>query len=192
MTQFAYTVARIVRNATGPKSRRAIRRSIELWLSATSCAPLQRLRVLGLKMAGATIGKNVSLGFGLRTLAPWQLRIGNNNLIGRRVIFDARGMLTIGCNCNISDSVAIWTAEHDVQSPAFATTDAPVVIGDRVWLCYGSVVLPGITIGDGAVVATGSVVTKNVPAFTIVGGVPAKVIGKRNENLDYHLGRHIP
>jgi acetyltransferase-like isoleucine patch superfamily enzyme len=101
---------------------------------------------------------------------------------------DSRGGLTIGDNVNISDEVAIWTAEHDIQSPTFAYTTAPVVIGARAWLCFRSIILAGITLGEGCVVASGAVVTKDVAPFTVVAGIPAKVIGSRNRHLTYQLG----
>ena len=63
----------------------------------------------------------------------------------------------------------------------------PVEIGDRAWISSRSVILPHNTIGEGAVVAAGAVVTKSVPAYTIVGGVPAKIIGQRSHTLNYEF-----
>ncbi|WP_455429725.1 acyltransferase [Mucilaginibacter lappiensis] len=81
----------------------------------------------------------------------------------------------------------IWTLHHDYNSTDFAQTGQPVIIEDYVWLCSRTVILPGVTIGKGAVVAAGAVVTRNVQPYTVVGGVPAKPIAKRNENLTYDL-----
>ncbi len=67
-----------------------------------------------------------------------------------------------------------------------------MVIGDRAYVATRATILPGTVIGEGAVVAAGAVVTKDVPAFAIVGGVPAKVIGERTQNLDYSLDYHLP
>jgi acetyltransferase-like isoleucine patch superfamily enzyme len=78
--------------------------------------------------------------------------------------------------------------EHDPQSSNFGSVSEPVVIEDYAWLSCRSVVLPGVTVGKGAVVAAGAVVTKPVEPYTIVGGVPAKPIGKRTANLEYTLG----
>ena len=64
---------------------------------------------------------------------------------------------------------------------------SPISIGSRVWICTGAIILPGVNIGDGAVIAAGAVVTKDVPPYTVVGGVPAKSIRKRREDLDYCL-----
>jgi len=77
--------------------------------------------------------------------------------------------------------------EHDIDSPDFAETGAPVVIEDYVVIGTRVTILPGVTIGKGAVVASGAVVTHDVAAFDVVGGVPAKVIRQRNKNLTYRL-----
>ena len=79
------------------------------------------------------------------------------------------------------------TLGHDPQSSTFGDRGGDVIIGDRVWIGYGALVMPGITIGEGAVVAAGAVVTKDVEPFTIVAGVPAKPIGQRNRDLTYEL-----
>jgi acetyltransferase-like isoleucine patch superfamily enzyme len=88
--------------------------------------------------------------------------------------------------------VWIWTLEHDPQSPAFATTGGPVVIEDYAWVSCRTVILPNVRIGRGAVVAAGAVVTRDVPDYAIVGGVPAKVIGERSRDLNYELSWYQP
>jgi acetyltransferase-like isoleucine patch superfamily enzyme len=153
-----------------------------------SFAPFQFLRSLGLSTAGVRMGRDIVLKPGVEVLAPRNLMIGSHTNIGRYVHLDSRGGLTIGDNVNISDEVAIWTAEHDIQSPDFVMTTGPVVIGARVWLGFRSIVLPGITLGEGCVVASAAVVTKDVPPFTVVAGIPAKVIGSRSRELTYQLG----
>ncbi|MEI2703283.1 MAG: DapH/DapD/GlmU-related protein [Baekduia sp.] len=79
------------------------------------------------------------------------------------------------------------TAKHVVDDPDFIADHEPVVIGDRVWIALGAKILGGVTIGEGAVVAAGAVVTKDVPAWSIAGGVPATVIGER-PRMSYRLG----
>ena len=154
-----------------------------------SWAPGIWLRILFLRLAGAKIAEDLSLSPAVFVLNPWRLQIGSHNNIARGVQLDARGGLVIGDNVNISEEVAIWTAEHDVQSASFDTTMAKTVIGNRAWLCFRCVIMPGVEIGEGAVVAACAVVTKSVPPFTIVGGVPAKILGRRNPELTYQLGR---
>jgi len=101
---------------------------------------------------------------------------------------DARRGLVIGNYVNFSSEVMIWTLQHDHNSPTFADKGGKVVIGDRAWISCRAIILPGVTIGEGAVVAAGAVVTKDVAPYTIVGGIPAKEIGKRNRDLTYELG----
>ncbi|MDQ6956704.1 MAG: acyltransferase [Mariprofundaceae bacterium] len=165
-----------------------------LLLRWTSYLPSQFVRtrlyrhVFGLQLRG-----NVTL-YGLCELRkPSKIQIGNASIIGEKCLLDGRRGLCIGEQVNISSGVWIWTLHHDVQSPDFAITGSPVVIGDRAWICSRATILPGITIGEGAVVASGAVVTKDVPPFCMVGGIPAKVIGKRNQNLKYNLTQaYIP
>jgi acetyltransferase-like isoleucine patch superfamily enzyme len=153
-----------------------------------SFAPFQFLRLLGLAAAGVRMGSDIVLKPGVEVLAPKNLTIGSHLHIGRNVHLDSRGGLTIGDNVNISDDVAIWTAEHDIQSPEFVMTTGRVVVGARVWLAFRCIVMPGVTLGEGCVVASAAVVTKDVPPFTVVAGIPAKVIGSRSSELTYELG----
>jgi len=145
-------------------------------------------RIIGFRMLGAKLGRRIIMYYGAEILAPQKLTIGDDCSVGFNVTFDARGGLTIGNNCNIASEAAIWSASHDVNSPDFAYVSAPVVIGDRAWISFRAIVLAGVTIGEGAVVAAGAVVTRDVPPFAIVGGVPARVIGSRNTDLRYTLG----
>jgi acetyltransferase-like isoleucine patch superfamily enzyme len=116
-----------------------------------------------------------------------KLNVGNNTILNRNGYYDCRLALTIGSNVSISPKVYIITAGHDPQSPTFSDKSAPVVIEDFVWIGARAIILPGVTMGKGSVAGAGSVVTKNVAPFTIVAGNPAKVIGKRTENLIYTL-----
>lgn len=162
---------------------------VQLWLKLIAYFPCKVARVLGLRLLRARIGDNVLICYGLNVLRPWHLTIGNNSNLGFHVTLDARGGLVIGESCNISSEAAIWTGSHDLDSPDFASTANPVVIGDRVWISHRAIVLPGVTIGEGAVVSAGAVVRKDVPPFAIVAGVPARVIGMRSRDLNYSLGR---
>ena len=106
--------------------------------------------------------------------------------IGPGVLLDARKGLEIGENTVIAYQAIIWTLNHDYNDIHFGSKGAKVKIGSYAWICSRSIILPGVTIGEGAVVASGAVVTKDVPPYKIVGGVPAKVIGERDKKLyDY-------
>lgn len=122
---------------------------------------------------------------------PSQIVIGDNCAIGQYVYLDGLGDLEIGNNVNITTGVSIYSAAHDVHSPKWDFFKAKVTIGNNVWIASNSVVIQGITVNEGAVVAAGSVVVKDVPAFDIVGGNPAKKIGKRPHKIDY-LTNYFP
>lgn len=115
------------------------------------------------------------------------LTIGNNSVINSTCRIDNRGTVTIGNNVSISQDVIILTADHDMDSPDFKGRNKPVVIEDYVWIGTRATVLPGCTIGRGAIVAAGSIVTKNVLPFNVVAGNPAKIIKTRSNDLHYKL-----
>ncbi len=138
--------------------------------------------------------KNVVIYYGAEIRSPWNLYIGEGTVIGDKAILDARNGIYIGKNVNFSTGVWIWTLQHDVNDCGFGTANegGAVTIGDRAWISCRTVVLPKVTIGEGAVIAAGGVVTKSTDCFTICGGVPCKQIGKRNQEIDYCFeGRHM-
>jgi maltose O-acetyltransferase len=95
--------------------------------------------------------------------------------------------IKIGSDVSIGPEASILTLGHDPQSPDFGDRGGNVVIGDRVWIGYRAIILPGVTIGDGAVVGAGAIVTKDVEPFCIVAGNPARKVGERNKDLPYQL-----
>ena len=113
--------------------------------------------------------------------------IGRNTAINRNVIMDARDDVYIGNNVNISAEAAIYTGGHRINSTDFAYYSAPVRIEDRVWIGTRAMIMPGVTVGEGAVILPGAVVTQSIAPFSIVGGVPGKVIGTRQTDLTYDL-----
>lgn len=109
-------------------------------------------------------------------------------------MLDARKGLRIEEGCVIASHVLIWTLHHDYNSDDFHVIGASVTLGAYSWICSRSIILPGVTVGKGAVIASGAVVTKDVPPYAIVGGVPAKIIGYRekknfcyNPKNEYHF-----
>lgn len=99
------------------------------------------------------------------------------------------GGVIIGNNVDIAQETNIWSEQHDYNSSTYKSVCKEVIIEDYVWLASRVTVLPGVHIGRGAVVASGAVVTKDVPPLAIVAGIPAKIIGYRKEEaLQYKLG----
>jgi len=107
-------------------------------------------------------------------------KVGKKVWVGPFVVLDATGGLTIGDGCDISCGVMIFThATHlrCVSKGNMDITRKPVKIGNYVYVGSGAIILPGVTIGNHSVIGAGAVVTKDVPAFTVVMGVPAHKVG---------------
>ena len=159
-------------------------------LTVVGYVPIHIFRLFIYQLMGIRIGKDSSFHWRTRFFSPWKLRIGKNTIIGNDAMLDARNGIKIGDNVQLSMGVWIWTMEHDPQDPGFCAVGGPVIIEDYAWISCRVIILPGVTVGKGAVVAAGSVVTKDVEAYTIVGGVPAKKIGERSNDLRYRLKFH--
>lgn len=111
--------------------------------------------------------------------------IGDGSIIGNDCILDGRCGITIGHSVNVSSEVAMWTLQHDLNDPNFGTEGGMIRICDRAWISFRATILPGVTIGEGAVVAAGAIVTKDVAPYTVVGGIPAREIGRRSRDVRY-------
>lgn len=157
-------------------------------LTSVGSLPSHRLRKAIYRRAGMSIPDSSSIHWRAEFYAPERIVIGSHVTIGDTCFLDGRSGLTIGDSVNLGSHVRIYTREHDVDSPTFAETGAAVTIEEHAWVASHSIVLPGVTIGRGAVVAAGAVVTKDVDPYMIVGGNPATPIGRRREELTYRLG----
>lgn len=131
------------------------------------------------------IGRETSIALYTEIRAPRKIVIGENCAINQRCYLDGRGKLIIGNNVNIGRCVSIYTASHDYNNSKFPMITKPVQIGNDVWIASHAIVLPGVGIGKGAVIAAGAVVTKDVEEFSVVAGNPAKEVRKRNMNIEY-------
>lgn len=148
--------------------------------------PSRHMRKWFLMILGAKFGERTYLFRRAEVLKPYGLKIGKRTSIGWFTLLDARGGLDIGNNVNISSYVKIITGSHDINSPQFEAKFEPVKIEDNVWIGSGAIILQNVTIGRGAVVAAGAVVTKDIEENSVVGGVPAKFITKRDENATHY------
>lgn len=152
--------------------------------------PIFWIRKLAYLLAGVKIAKKAHIHMGAQFFYPSGVSIGEGTVVGANVFLDGRDRLVIGKHVDIASDVMIYNSEHDINAEDFHAVSAPVEIGDHVFIGPRAIVLPGVKIDRGAVVAAGAVVTKDVEDFTIVGGVPAKVIGERAlKNPNYVLGR---
>ena len=149
--------------------------------------PLHWVRLLFYKkVMKIKIGKGSSIFMDAWFDTVGNLTIGENTTINQKCRLDARGGLSIGDNVSISAETCILTAEHDIQSRDFGGSSGPVRIDDYVFAGTRVMILPGVSLKRGAVAAAGAVVTRDAEAFTVVAGVPARAIGKRNSDLEYN------
>jgi acetyltransferase-like isoleucine patch superfamily enzyme len=131
------------------------------------------------------IGENTSIFMGAWFDTWGNFKIGKNSVINQNCRLDPRGGIKIGDNVSISADVCILTADHDLLDLQFQGRVSPVTIEDFVFIGTRAMILCGVTLGQGSAVAAGSIVTKDVPPFTIVAGAPARKIGSRPQDLDY-------
>ena len=157
-------------------------------LTAAGYIPSHSFRNLYYRRSGVRLAPSSSLHWRARFFCPEGLSVGDHCTLGNDGFYDGRAGITIGSCVNIAAEVRIYTREHDIDSPDFAECGGPVVIEDYVYIGTRVTILPGVKIGRGAVVASGAVVTRDVPPFMLVGGVPAKIIRERSHDLRYKLG----
>lgn len=155
--------------------------------------PSHRVRLfLYRRVFGVRIGRYSTIQWQARWFEPLGVQIGDHSIIGSNAFLDGRSGLTIGNSVNTASEVSIYTLQHDLDDPNFGLEGAPVVIEDFVYIGPRAIILPGVTLGKGSVVAAGAVVTNDVPPFTVVGGVPAKFIRMRSEDLRYRPKFRMP
>jgi len=162
-------------HSTGDKVRRLLWGMVWACLARTTprwC--LNGWRCFLLRMFGAKIGKGCRIQGGAEIWQPWKLTLGNNCWIDGGAKIYSVDSIAIGNNCVISAEAFICTASHDIRSPSFDLITKPITLGESCWIASRAIVLPGVNIGEGAVVAAGAVVVKDVPPSTVVGGNPAR------------------
>ncbi len=168
-----YTTNHIISHIPSYALRRAWYRHILGWTIGPDVFILMGQYV---QMAGArSSGRKVSIGKG--------------TIINYGCLLYTTGGLTIGEGVSISAGTWLVTGSHDINDPQFTAFYKPIVIGNHVWIGMRATILAGVTIGEGAIVMAGAMVTHDVPPYTIVGGVPAKVV-KQREKQDFSYPLH--
>jgi acetyltransferase-like isoleucine patch superfamily enzyme len=163
-------------------------RGLKYWLSnyVFNRVPVYAIRVGWLRLMGANIHERASLQIAVLVLGPpSRLNIGADTVVNPEVRLDARSGLTIGRNVSISREVFILTLGHDYNSSDFPLKGLPVVIEDDVWIGIRAVVMPGVTLGRGSVIAANATVTRDTEPWGVYAGSPARKIGERRQQ-EYH------
>lgn len=166
---------------------------LDFWLmilNLITWCPFWFFRKFFFLISGVRIGRKSKIHTGCLFFNPAGVSIGQGSIVGFRCFLDGRAPLKIGSHVDIASEVMIYNSEHDLNSEDMRPIEEPVVIEDYVFIGPRAIILPGVTLRKGSVVAAGAVVTKDVEAKTIVAGVPAKKIGERKvKELNYRLGR---
>jgi maltose O-acetyltransferase len=168
-----------------PKLRVLFFRAFLFW-PALPKPKMSKLRAVYWRAQMKSLGENSRISEYVKILAPSNISIGKSTHITNRVILDGRGELKIGDNVLIGFESIIITLTHKFNDPSSlirqqGTYSKAVSIGNDVWIGTRVIILPGVNIDDGAVLGSGAVVTKDIPAYSIAAGVPAKVIGQRGD-----------
>lgn len=157
------------------------------WIGHIPCHSIRKVAYI---LAGVKLPWSSTVHMWANFFNPKNITIGQDTIIGDHCFLDGRAPLTIGSHVDIASQVLIFTNQHNIHSKDFGNDYGPVTIKDYVFIGPRAIILPDVTIGRGAVVAAGAVVTKNIPDFEIWAGIPAKKIGQRkNTNPSYKLGR---
>ena len=138
-----------------------------------------RARAAVLRLLGARIGKGCNIRGGARIQESFRLFMGDDVFVNSQSFFDCSAPVRIGSRTQFGYQVTLITGGHEIggaDTRAGSHRPQPIMIGGGAWIGARSTVLPGVTIGDGAVVGAGSVVTRSVPAHTVVAGNPARVL----------------
>ena len=142
------------------------------------------LRIIVFKLLLGKLGKEVLIDYGTYFRYPRKISIGNGVSINRGCELYAAhlamgGTITIGNNVALGPHVKVFAGGHDYNTTDLVDTAGPVVIHDFVWIGGNSTILPGVQVGEGAVIGAGSVVTRDIPPYSIAVGNPARVIKSR-------------
>lgn len=161
------------------KIRRVLWIPFQLLFVRGSGRILSPLRIYALELFGAKIERPALVMDGVKVWHPWSLTLHRYCTLGRGVEVYNFAHITLGEQATVSQETYLCSASHDFEDPTMPLTFSPIIIGAQAWVAAGCFIGPGITVGEGAVVGAYSVVTKDVPAWTIVAGNPARVLRAR-------------
>ncbi len=132
-----------------------------------------------LRLCGARVGRYVNVYPSSRVTMPWNLSIGDWSSLGEEVLVYNLGPVSVGARATISLGAVLCAGSHDHRQRTMPLLRPPIEVGDDCWVCAGAFVGPGVRVGAGAVVGARAVVVRDVPAWAIVAGNPARPVGTR-------------
>lgn len=148
--------------------------------------PSWTIRKIWYRVIGMKIGKGSCIDMNCYFLAPGEIAIGNNVHINQGCFLDARGGLVFEDNVSVSHYSKFVTGGHDWNDPEFKGIFLPIRVKEYAWVGVQCVILQGVTIGKGSVIASCSLVNKDTEDYSLYGGIPAKKIKNRNRDQIYH------
>jgi putative colanic acid biosynthesis acetyltransferase WcaF len=125
------------------------------------------------------VGDRAVIKPGVRVKYPWHLRMGNDCWLGEDCWIDNLAAVTLGSDVCISQGAYLCTGNHDWNDPAFGLRTEPISLGDSAWVGARAMLAPGVQLGEGAVAAAGSIVSRSIPPWEVHGGNPASFLRKR-------------
>lgn len=143
--------------------------------------PFHAWRAFLLRSFGARLGPRCHIYPRARIWAPWNLLCEDAACIADDAEVYNQALVTLDSHAIVSQQAFLCSATHDVHDSAFSLIARPIHIGRRAWVCARATVMPGVSLGEGSVLALGSVATKDLPPWTIHGGIPARQTGMRTQ-----------
>jgi putative colanic acid biosynthesis acetyltransferase WcaF len=153
-----------------------------VWLVAFRVTPnwcLDRWRIALLKLFGAKCGKGCRVASNVRVWAPWNLNLGHYVCLAEGVDCYSVSPIQIGNKVTVSQRTFLCSASHDISSLSRPLIHSPIIIEEHAWICAEAFVGAGVSVGEGAVVGARAVVTRDVEAWAVVAGNPAKFVKRR-------------
>jgi len=169
-------------NSLANRAARALWQVVWLFLFRPSPRPLHAWRALLLRCFGARLRPNCHIYPGARIWAPWKLQCADVVAIADGAEIYNPALVTLGSHATVSQQAYLCGASHDLHNPNFPLVAFPITIGARAWICARATVMPGVTVGEGAVLALGAVATRALDPWTVYGGIPARMLRSRQGN----------
>jgi putative colanic acid biosynthesis acetyltransferase WcaF len=160
---------------------------VQTFLIRPSPHPLYAWRNFWYRLFGAKLGEKVLLRNTVTCNYPWRLAIGNNSWVGDEVTLYCLECIRIGDNVVISQQAYLCTGTHDHRDPRFGLEVRPVIIEAGAWIGLGALIMPGVTIGEGALIGARAVLTHDALPWTIYHGMPARPVGQRILRMEFGM-----